>query len=434
MKYIFFSLFFSVQITHAQSDSWVSISIEPNNVVNCLYTFDNKLIAGGFFNKLGTQKINLIGAWDGNIWSSFGSGLYGGFNPYVAELLEFKNELYAVGNFDSAGVVASKDIAKWDGTKWHSMGEGSNRGVFTIALFRNEIYVGGNFDTIGGIATRFIAKWKDTGWVQVGDQFQGNSIAGLYVYNDELYALGSFDSIGGILVDGIARWNGAAWNKVSSGFNSENRTFIEWKGKLICGSNSKIVGSDLFQQTQQWNGQNWSIFSSQNMFPISKFLVFNDKLYCSGGSSPVPSHLSMVARWDNISQKWTQVGTGIDNATIALCEFQGQIYCGGYFDKSNGSSFNYIARLANNSEIQALKIERFKVYPNPANREIHFEFSYLDETKMEIYNSVGLTIREIAIKSPSGNYILDIRNFLPGVYMVKLINGNNVHIRQIVIE
>jgi trimeric autotransporter adhesin len=179
MRWIVIVFVFSAKL-YGQKDQWVSMPIEVNDRVNCLEVYQDRLIAGGFFTKAGGQRANRIAAWNGNVWDTLGSGVRGGYNPYINDVLEFNNELYVVGNFDSAGDVASKDVAKWDGSKWVAMGTGTNMGIYVVSVYKDEIYVGGSFDSIGGIAAKYVARWDGQNWHRVGEEFYGYNVNVLY--------------------------------------------------------------------------------------------------------------------------------------------------------------------------------------------------------------------------------------------------------------
>lgn len=208
--FVIFTIFYCSSCV-GQPDTWVKMPVELNDRVNELYVYNDSLIAGGFFTKADSMQVNHIAAWDGHNWSALGKGVYGGYHPFISQIIGFKDELYVVGNFDSAGGIASNDIAKWNGQEWMALGVGSNERIFTIVEYNDEIYGAGTFDSIGGIAARYVAKWDGHQWYRVGEEFKGYNVNVLYEYKNELYAIGPFDSVGQIACNEVAKWDGLQW-------------------------------------------------------------------------------------------------------------------------------------------------------------------------------------------------------------------------------
>jgi hypothetical protein len=77
--------------------------------VMVLTTYDDKLIAGGYFYKAGGVDANRIAQWDGNSWEALGSGM----NAGVYALTAYKGELIAGGQFKIADNNPSMYWARW---------------------------------------------------------------------------------------------------------------------------------------------------------------------------------------------------------------------------------------------------------------------------------------------------------------------------------
>lgn len=82
--------------------------------VQALISFDNQLIAGGYFREAGGVTANHIAAWNGSSWSAFGSGVDGAFWPHVWALATYKGKLIAGGRFTTAGGESVNNIAVWE--------------------------------------------------------------------------------------------------------------------------------------------------------------------------------------------------------------------------------------------------------------------------------------------------------------------------------
>ena len=138
--------------------------------------FNDKIIACGEFDKVGSQSISGIMRWNGNKWEDMQGGLSGNVPNtapvmYPHQLMVFNSELYVAGNFRYAGDVEVNGIAKWDGNEWLAMGAGFNSTVYGIGVFDGEIYAGGDFTHSGTAPLNRIAKWNGSEWVSPGFGF-----------------------------------------------------------------------------------------------------------------------------------------------------------------------------------------------------------------------------------------------------------------------
>ncbi len=95
-------------------EEWYKLYEWINGPVFTLKTFDDKLFIGGSFNQIiklngDTLFCNNIAVWDGNDWTTTGSGMIG----VVYALETVGNKLYAGGSFEMADGVACHKIAEY---------------------------------------------------------------------------------------------------------------------------------------------------------------------------------------------------------------------------------------------------------------------------------------------------------------------------------
>ncbi|MCP4706837.1 MAG: hypothetical protein GY865_19740 [candidate division Zixibacteria bacterium] len=81
--------------------------------VRALTTFDNKVIAGGYFEAAGGLYMDRIASWNGTKWSPLGLGVDGPNWPHIWALMEYNGKLIAGGRFTSAGDSTANNIAAW---------------------------------------------------------------------------------------------------------------------------------------------------------------------------------------------------------------------------------------------------------------------------------------------------------------------------------
>jgi hypothetical protein len=106
----------------------------------------------------GSTSATNIAKWDGNSWSSLGSGV----NGTVDVIAVSGSNVYAGGGFTLAASQPSSCIAKWDGQSWAPLGSGlGGLGapyVTALALSGNDLYAGGQFITAGGKISPYFAR------------------------------------------------------------------------------------------------------------------------------------------------------------------------------------------------------------------------------------------------------------------------------------
>jgi Secretion system C-terminal sorting domain len=232
----------------------------------------------------------------------------------------------------------------------------------------------------------------------VSSGIQGNNVNDLYVYQSELYAVGVFTAVGNVPSSYIGKWNGSSWANVSTGIDYGNAAMIEWKGKLIVGSQLTNLPPYL-QVVNQWDGTAWTQFSKQHMINIRKFFVFDNKLYCTGGITTGAAGVSYVYVWDEISSLWKTVGKGINAYSQSLCEYNGEFYCGGSFTKPQGGYHNYIAKLANVTGMSETSKKSLSVtlFPNPSNQQqtLSVESEEIEPLTIRLYDALGRLIKVV---------------------------------------
>ncbi len=158
-----------------------------------LGVFDGDLYAAGQFTHAGMQPANSIARWDGAAWSALGDGLGPNGNEppfaYGFALAAFNDgsgpALYVGGEFSSAGGAPAANIARWNGQSWSTLGSGVNATVRCMAPFDDgtgsALYVGGDFTEAGGATATHIARWNGSTWSALGSGLDGTPHAmGIY--------------------------------------------------------------------------------------------------------------------------------------------------------------------------------------------------------------------------------------------------------------
>lgn len=344
------------------------------------------LVTGGSFTHIGGKSARRIATWNLNAgdaadpnlrWLPVGTGL----NHFVRAMTVFDDgsgpALYVGGTFTSAGGVSAGRVAKWDGEKWSSLGSGILNGeVFALAVYDDgsgggpALYAGGSFTN----PASSIAKWDGTSWLPLGSGIVGSiyqcgtsiiDVAGVFdlaVYDDgsgggpALYAGGCFHTAGGESVANIARWDGAQWSSVGGGASAVVLTLLVLESDhgpgldaaLYAGGSFGSAGGVPTGRVAKWNGKQWSPLDAGPTGSWARTLAIYDdgsgggpNLYAGGGISGV------VTRWNG--EQWTAIGSGINHIVRTLAAFDdglgGQaLFAGGHFTEIDGVPADHVAR------------------------------------------------------------------------------------------
>lgn len=303
-----------------------------DDIVEDLISFDDdgdgvrELFAAGRFTNVDGQSVNGVARWNGQQWSSLGSGLNG--LSKIGFALETYDDgggeaLYVGGRFLDAGGVNSPRIAKWNGATWESVGGGVTNNVYALARFDDgggeKLIVAGEFKFAGSPAqpANRIAAWDGATWTPLGAGLT-NSVTALATVTTSagstLYVGGGFSSAGGVSSYSIARWNGSTWSQVGGsgilgGLVLALRAFDDGSGPalFVGGAFTQLNGSPI-SRIAKWNGSQWSslgvgigsgAYTSVECFGVfDPGSGFGPQLWAGGNFSEAGGALSSnLARW-----------------------------------------------------------------------------------------------------------------------------------------
>jgi hypothetical protein len=214
------------------------------DLVSALAVSGADLYVGGLFTNVGAIAANSIARWDGTNWSALGSGLGATPRipyPCVNTLAVSGSAVYAGGVFAIAGDVTANHIAKWDGNSWSTLGSGMDNYVSALAVSGSDLYAAGGFTNAGGAAANYVAKWNGSIWSALGSGMNSN-VSALAVFGSNLYAAGFFTRAGGIAANYIAKWNGSSWSALGSGVGAFDAYHIHTVLTLAVSGNDLYAG------------------------------------------------------------------------------------------------------------------------------------------------------------------------------------------------
>jgi WD40 repeat protein len=333
-----------------------------------VFGHDGSLYVGGEFSTAGGVTANNIARWDGAQWHPLGSGMSGGYNPYVSALaVGLDGSLYAGGAFTTAGGVTTNNIARWDAgtSSWHPLGSGMDiyGAVYALAFGPDgSLYAGGRFYTAGGAAANYIARWDGAQWHPLGNG-ASDEVNALAVGPDgSLYAGGDFTTAGGVAANRIARWDGAtsSWHPLGSGMGGDypwvSTLAFSPDGSLYAGGSFTTAGGVSANRIARWDAGNSSWYplgsgvAGRDVFPWVGTLAFgpDGSLYAGGDFTAAGGvAANNIARWDAGTSSWHPLGSGSGlNSVVRALAFgpDGSLYAGGSFTTAGGTAANGIAR------------------------------------------------------------------------------------------
>ena len=335
----------------------------PN--VSVLEWHNNQLYVGGTFTNAGSITTANVAVWNGNSWSSLGTGSANGVNGGVSALAFQGDDLYVGGNFGVAGGVSAFGIARWSGGSWSALGTGCRGGVSCIGILGSDIYVGGGFTNVGGVNARSFARWDGFGWTTWPTtdgvfQYPLNDTANRMVVKDgSLYIGGIFNQAGDVIANHVVRYDGSNFYPLgempANGFATPPIN-VSCIGRaddgIYVGGLLTAAGRTLANRIARWDGTNWYPLADGTAGGASganRVLAIagrGSEVYVGGTFTNVGGiNVGNIARWDGAN--WGNLGFGFDSSVGVLAAAANAVYAGGSFTNVNDPPYivtvNHIA-------------------------------------------------------------------------------------------
>ena len=265
-------------------NAWSTLGSGLVGAIHALTVYDGRLIAGGFITSIGGVPANGIAAWDGNSWAPMGDGMPG----IVHALTEYNGELIAAGSFEDCmpGFTCGRDAAghcrKWNGSRWVGVGGGANpyeegsATVNALTVYDGRLIAGGSFWIAEGGPSTGIGATNGGLWSELGEWAYTRVLA-LAIYDDLLIAGGSFPE-----TNYISAWNGSAWSSLGEGMNTHVYAFTIYDGRLIAGGSFTTAGTVSAKRVAAWDGSAWSAFGTGLYGTVAALVVYNNELIAGG--------------------------------------------------------------------------------------------------------------------------------------------------------
>jgi hypothetical protein len=346
------------ELTHAITSPEVdAIAIAANGDV----------YVGGEFDTAGGVTANNIARWDGSAWHSMGTGVAGTYHSVNAIAIS-GNDVYVGGSFTTAGGNPASRVAKWNGSSWSPLLGGANDEVDAIAIVGTSVYIAGTFDSVHDTSDHpagHVAMWTGGVWNTLNGGVGAPDAYALAVGPDnKVYLGGRFTTLadGSTSARRLAKWDGSAWTPVggvmpgSDGVDSNLYALAFLGDQLYMGGFfRKSNEGKTLNYIGYWDisdGEWYGLGNSVDA-PVYATTVIGDYVYVGGvftSAGGVKS--SRLARWNQHTGQWSDVGGGVSGCRGLLCSpvvyamaVDGEnLYVGGNFTHAGVISASGVAR------------------------------------------------------------------------------------------
>jgi hypothetical protein len=313
------------RIARWDGNQWMGLGSGVNRAVHALLPSGDDLYVGGDFTTAGGSSILRIARWNGTTWNALGPGLSGGAgfpsNP-VRALAFVGSQLYAGGDFAQAGGLPVSRIASWDGNAWSSLGSGvsgSFSRVTALAAMGTDLFVGGEFTSAGGVPVSNIARWSENQWHALGSGVTGRSglgliysVSALCVVGTNLYVAGDFGLADGQTANRFARWDGHQWQVFGSGADNWIAAATSYESSVVIGGAFLQVGG----KPSPYLSRLIPASAEEPVLGLEKSLATTE-LFVNWPASSVPFQLESAPAVGNAPGEWEPVSTPpvVENGT-----------------------------------------------------------------------------------------------------------------------
>ncbi len=439
----FILLIFSIFFCHlVNAQNWAPLGEGLNNLNSLveLFSFDNKLFAGGYFTEAGDVQASGVAYYSENKWHVVDPS-----NNTFAEVRNFENlhgNLYGFVPYETINTPSTKLMVKLnpESYKWQIVENASIEGsIDDIIEYKGELYICGRFKIDSESEFIGFAKWDGSQWIDVMTQYNNFNgvlnISDFAVYQDELYMIGFIPQIDSISFNKIAKWDGENWDNLREGIDFlgiplslsvfRNRLYI---GGLVFSPNSTSKVYSLIS----WNNSSFESVpqfdnSLSEISAIRELTTFGNKMFISSNSGE-----GKIYSFDGL--ELIKIDAILDDDVSSMLVHNQELYVAGRFGQFN--NLNGVARLKIENTAPA-STKLYELYPNPAfgNITLKYNVSTQNNTHIKLLDMTGHCVFEKLYRDEKGDYIkkVSLPKLNPGVYYLQFQQGDKKETQKVVL-
>lgn len=310
------------------------------------------IVAGGVWSSIGGQAIPCIAQWNGAAWSPIG----GGFSNLFSLATTPSGRLIASGTFDSA--PSSSGVAEWNGFAWVMLGSMPLLQASGLAFFPDGRVVA----CAGGLG---VSVWDGTEWTRFGPELvTGYRV--LVTPQGVLYATGDMTMPAGVVARGLFRWDGSAWRSIGTVaaplHDTVHALALAPNGSIVVGGTFSTIGGTPARSVARWDGAQWTAIGdgidADQQHPVRTLLCNPDGSIIAGGYFDAASGAAgnYVVRWTGA--EWMPMGVGTTGPVLDLARAaNGDAILGGLFDFAGGQSAGSVARWSDPASVDCCRAD-----------------------------------------------------------------------------
>jgi len=200
--------------------------------------------------------------------------------------------------------------------------------------------------------------------------------------------------------------NGTSWHQINCVIGTIS-SIVKFDNNLIYSNSS----NGLYQIT--FNGTNWISTCRNSNIDLIPLCVSGTNIFATNGNSAIGVYLS-----SDTGTTWIPVYEGLNDSIISSLTTNGTYLFAG---TQGGVWRRPLSEMVGINELQYIKPEAIRVFPNPATNLTSIVYPQLKEDgDILIYNMLGQIVYEEKITKGSSQMELNIKNYKAGLYKIIL--------------
>lgn len=236
-------------------------------------------------------------------------------------------------------------------------------------------------------------------------------------------------------------------NRMTSIFNNNN-LYIAWLDNRISGQGTIFTQKYNASGVAQWtaNGVQTGVCNSYYSYP-KLAICDSGSVFCNYNNSTGTWTLSGQRIRSNGTLTWSDNGKTMASGSSAFLPYNVNIPvddadgCNAVFWMNNSNANLFGAKLCSNGMLvnisePEIAAHDFSVFPNPATNDVTIRFDENQQTANTTLSLLDMQGKLLYSNEVKNNHeaSISIRNYAPGIYLIRVTNGNQNSYRKLVIQ